>query len=502
MRTYGRTTIYANYLEKDLLSMPLEKLKKTVIDILQNSIPIHDINAVQTQYLNAYFNGNQDVYTQKTKETRETINNKLVENWAFALIDFKSSWLLGKSIQYSLIEGKSEKEISALNKYCRYEFKKNKDRLLYQDMLISGRGYRYNAPDKKGEDDEAPFELINIDADSCEVVYSSGLGHEQLMSFIKTSKKYIYSYAKQQKERLYDEYTVYLRNYRFVVSNKFGELRVEKDTPLILNEHYITEYYLNPKRISLIEIGKDLFDGINLLESLDMDDIEQFVNALMVFTNVDVDSEDVKIVKEVGAISISSTDQKPAKVELLDQRLNANTTSTYYSRLVNALHQILGIPKAGDNGEVSYGDTGQARLTGQGYTSAGIRADGDEAMFEMCDLNSMKTIIKICKEKGNEIKKLKVSDIDVKFQRNMNENLLVKTQALMNLLESKVPRKFANAIIGLFPDPNAVTEEQDKVFGKEGQELAKPQLINNNGNNQNNGTNKFQNINEKAIQGA
>lgn len=503
VKTYGRTTIYANYSEKELLSMPLPKLEEAVIDILRNSIFIHDENSRQTQYLKDYIDGKQDIYTNKEKHTREEIDNRIVENWAYALVDFKSSWLLGKAIQYSLIDSKSEEEISTLNRYCRYEFKKNKDRLLYQDMLIAGRGFRYNAPDKKGEEDEAPFEIINIDADSCEVVYSSGMGHEQLLSYIKTSKKFIYSYGDSERTRYYDEYTVYLRNYSFVINDRWGGLKVRKRTPLLLNEHYITEYYLNPSRISLIEIGKDLFDGINQVESLDMDDLEQYVNALLVFTNVDVDSNDVKDMKEVGAISIASNEQKPAKVEILDQRLNANTTSTFYSRLINALHQILGIPKAGDNGEVSYGDTGQARLTGQGYTSAGIRADGDESMFEQCDLQSMRTILKICKEQNSDIKSLKVSEIDVKFQRNMNENLLVKTQALMNLLESKIPRKYANAIIGLFPDPNAVTEEQNKIFGKENE--IQPTILQNGQkttNIDNNSNEKFTNINNKAMQGA
>lgn len=503
MKTYGRTTIYANYSEEELLTASDTELQKIVIDILTNSKGIHDINRNQTAYLFNYFNGKQDIYVEKQKVTRKDIDNKTVENWAYALIDFKEGWLLGKSIQYSLQGNRSSNEITALNNYCSNQNKKIKDRLLYEDMLVCGRGFRFIESNEDKE--EAPFKIINIDPDCCEVVYSSGVEHEQLLSYIKMTKKYIFTNKSNKNfERYYDEYTVYTRRKVFVVSNKGGNLKVIDSKDNIINEHRITEYYLNRKRISLIELGKDLFNDVNYLESMDKDDMEQFVNALLIFTNAEIDGEDVKEFKDIGAICISSTAEKPSKVEALDQRLNANSTSTYYSRLINALHQILGVPKAGDNGEVSYGDTGQARLTGQGYTSAGIRAYNDETIFESCDLNSLKTILKFCKEKESKIKKLKTIDIKINFQRDMSDGLLTKTQALQTLYESKVPREIANAIVGLFPDPNIVTNLQTEIYGKEGQvlegqEQTKNKSIIDKVKEQNN---KLQDINQKAIQGA
>ena len=497
MKTYGRTTIYANYTEKEILSASEERRQEIILDIINNSILLHNKNKIETKYLRDYFEGEQDIYVEKQKITRTEIDNRTVENWAYAFIDFKKCWLLGKPIQYVQIDDKSEEEVSLLNKFCRYENKKAKDLLLFEDVLVSGRGFRYNAPDEVNDEDEAPFEIINVDAENCEVVYSSQLGHEQLLSFIETSMNDIDTKDKT-KEKYYSEYTVYLRNKKYVVSGKGSRLHIlkSKTQPLIVEEHYITEYYLNKGRISLIEIGKDLFNDINYLESLDKDDMEQFVNAIMVFTNVEATKDDIEDIRKLGAVCIQSTDSKPAKIELLEQRLNANTTNTYHTRLLNALHQILGIPKAGDNGQVSYGDTGQARLTGQGYTSAGIRADGDETMFSMCDLQSMKSILKICKKKNSGITKLKVSDIDTKFQRDMSDNLLVKTQALLNLYDAKIPRQFANAIIGLFGDPNAVTNAQNELYGKE----TKEDYANKTNNNINEQENKFKQINSAMQQ--
>ena len=504
MKKYGRTTIYANYTEQEILNASEDKQKEIILDIMKSAIHIHNNNKLKTRYLRDFYEGNQDIYS-KVKITRPEINNKTVENWAYALTDFKKCWLLGKPIQYVQIDDKGEKEVSKLNEFCRFENKSAKDLLLYENILVAGRAYRYVAPDAKYNEDEAPFEIINVDNDLCEVVYSSQLGHEQLLSFIETSMMYIDT-DNQSKKKYYKEYTIYLRNKKFVLSGRNGLSFVGEVTPLVINEHYITEYYLNSGRISLIELGKDLFNDINYLESLDKDDMEQFVNAIMVFQNAEVSQKEIEEIRELGAVQISSTDGREAKVYLLEQRLNANTTQTYYSRLLNALHQILGIPKASDTGEVSYGDTGQARLTGQGYTSAGIRADGDEIMFDMCDKNSLKTILKICREKTKDIKDLKTSQVEAKFQRNMSDNLLVKTQALMNLYSAKIPRKFANAIVGLFNDPNAITVDQEKIFGPEQDNTnnkdsdTSKDIEQKNNNKVAEQNNVMQNINNKAIQ--
>ena len=163
---------------------------------------------------------------------------------------------------------------------------------------------------------------------------------------------------------------------------------------------------------------------------------------------------------------------------MLQQRLKATDTQVYYTRLLNSLHQILGVPQASDNGNIQTGDTGKARLTGQGYLSSGIRIQNDETKFGDNDLKSLNLILKFCKEaEKSGIKELKITKIQPQFQIDMSENMLVKTQSLQNLYDCKIPRKFANSIIGLFPDPNAVTSEQEKIYGKEG-EINKENLFN------------------------
>ena len=89
IKTYGRITIFANYTEKQLLSGNEEEIRNKVLDIMQNSIELHNENRKETDYLYSYYYGNQDIYSTKEKHTRTEIDNRTVENWCYAFIDFK-----------------------------------------------------------------------------------------------------------------------------------------------------------------------------------------------------------------------------------------------------------------------------------------------------------------------------------------------------------------------------------------------------------------------------
>lgn len=513
MHLRGRQTIFANYTEKQFLSGTVAEQADKVIDVVSNSFSIHKENEKETKYLIGYMYGDQEI-KNKVKLTRTDINHKSVENWAYAFVDWKKTFLLGKPIQYAPIADISTEEMEILNKYVFYENKNWKDLMIYEDVLSCGRGFRYNNTTKVTEEDEAPFEIVNLDPWATEVVYSSGINKEQLCSYIVTSMCYITQQINPETNKpepmnvYYDEVTVYTRKRMFVVNNKNGEWNVESSKPLLLNEHIVTEYYNNKYRLSLTEIGKDIFDDVNYVENLDLDDIEGFVNSIMVFTNAEVDAEGMAAIKEYGAVSIKSTDQKKASVELLQSRLKSLDTQIFYLRKLQALHDILGVPQAQNSGAINNAETGKAMLTGQGFTSASIRIEGEEEAIRRCDRDSLKTILKICKRSADsKIKNLKVSDIEIKFNRDMSENLLVKTQALNNLMTANIPPEVANAVIGLFSDPVAVTRLQQQYIEEKQQlqeQIANQNNINNNNNNNNKNKeqdNKIQDVIENQKQG-
>lgn len=489
MKTFGRKTIYANYTEKQLLSGSPSQVEAKVLDIMENAVALHDFNKTETQYLTNYLYGDQDI-KDKTKLTRTDINNKSVENWAYAFKDWKQAFLLGKPIQYAPLDDTANEEISALNNYNVFEDKDQKDQELYEDIFTAGRGFRFNKPSKVTEDDETPYTTVNLDNTRTEVVYSSSIDHEQLLSFVETSKKYIISEVNPETGKpedrtvYYSEYTVYTRKMRYVIDNKYSKFRIIGRKPLILNIHLITEYYFNRKRMGWLEIGKDIFNDINYIENLDLDDIESFVNSIMVFTNAEVNKEGMDAIREYGAVSIKSTDQKKASVELLQSRLKSLDSQIYYMRKISALHSILSVPQATSNGELNNAETGKGFLTGQGFTSSSVRVENEEKSFRRCDREALKVILKICKNSPNsKIKNLKISEIDIKFSRDLSDNILTKTQALLNLATANIPPEIRNAVIGLFSDPVSVTKMQ-KAYEEEKRQIQE-ELVNRNKENEN-----------------
>ena len=82
----------------------------------------------------------------------------------------------------------------------------------------------------------------------------------------------------------------------------------------------IIEYPANKARLGAFEIVLPLLDAINTVESNRLDGVEQFVQALMLFHNVDINTEDFHQLRDEGAIKYKDIDpQFKAEIEYLDK---------------------------------------------------------------------------------------------------------------------------------------------------------------------------------------
>ena len=82
MKTFGRNLITANYTEKQLLEGTQEQREAKVLDIIINSVALFQQNQEESEYLQNYLYGDQDI-NNKVKLTRPEINNTGVENCIF-----------------------------------------------------------------------------------------------------------------------------------------------------------------------------------------------------------------------------------------------------------------------------------------------------------------------------------------------------------------------------------------------------------------------------------
>lgn len=408
-----------------------------VVQILRKALPYHWKNRSEISYLWSYYKGRQPILN-RVKEVRPEITNKIVENRANEIVSFKSGYLMGEPLQY-VSRGNAENiadAINQLNEFVFAEEKPAKDKELADWFHICGTSFRMVLPDEMaGEDDKSPFEIYTLDPRNTFVVYNNGLGSKPILGV-----KYVVD------ENGVVHYSCYSDHEYFeIVESKV----VSYDTH-ILGEIPIIEYPLNIARIGAFELVIPLLDAINLTDSNRLDGVEQFIQALMLFHNVDISSEDFDELRERGAIKFKDIDpQLKAEINYLVSNLNQGETQTLVDHMYQTVLTICGMPNR--NGGSSTSDTGSAVIMRDGWSAAEARAKDSELMFKKSERIFLKVVLNICRTLADM--DLKVCNVEIRFTRRNYENILQKAQVLdLMLKNNKIHPRLAFEHCGLFVD--------------------------------------------------
>ena len=430
-----------------------EVTMNNVFTILQKALPYHWKNRSEIDYLYWYYRGIQPILNRQ-KEVRPEICNHIVENRANEIVSFKSGYLMGEPLQYvSRGNGDNLAEaINQLNEFVFAEEKPAKDKELADWFHICGTSFRMVLPDEAGEEDDAPFEIYTLDPRNAFVVYHNGLGNKPILGV-----KYVVD------ENGLVHYSCYSDHEYFeIVDTQI----VAHDTH-ILGDIPIIEYPLNIARIGAFELVIPLLDAINLTDSNRLDGVEQFVQALMLFHNVDISSEDYQKLREEGAIKFRDIDpQMKAEIDYLISNLNQSETQTLVDHMYQTVLTICGMPNR--NGGSSTSDTGSAVIMRDGWSAAEARAKDSELMFKKSERVFLRLILNICHTLVDM--DLKVCNIEIRFTRRNYENIYQKAQVLDLMLKNeKIHPRLAFEHCGLFVDSDLAytlsveyAEEQEK----------------------------------------
>lgn len=453
-----------------------------VVQILRKALPYHWKNRSEISYLWSYYKGRQPILN-RVKEVRPEITNKIVENRANEIVSFKSGYLMGEPLQY-VSRGNAENiadAINQLNEFVFAEEKPAKDKELADWFHICGTSFRMVLPDEMaGEDDESPFEIYTLDPRNTFVVYNNGLGNKPILGV-----KYVVD------ENGVVHYSCYSDHEYFeIVESKV----ISYDTH-ILGEIPIIEYPLNMARIGAFELVIPLLDAINLTDSNRLDGVEQFIQALMLFHNVDISSEDFDELRERGAIKFKDIDpQLKAEINYLVSNLNQGETQTLVDHMYQTVLTICGMPNR--NGGSSTSDTGSAVIMRDGWSAAEARAKDSELMFKKSERIFLKVVLNICRTLADM--DLKVCNVEIRFTRRNYENILQKAQVLdLMLKNNKIHPRLAFEHCGLFVDSDLAytlsaeyAEEQEQkaqeLFEQQ-QRMKQEENDDDSGNNEGNG---------------
>lgn len=446
MGCFGRKKIFTDV---------TEVTRDNVLEVLRKALITHWSNKADMEYLYAYYKGRQPILNRK-KKVRPEIQNNVVENRANEIVSFKVGYLMGEPIQY--VSRSDDKmvadKITTLNGYCLSEDKAAKDKELADWFHICGTAYRMVLPDSvfERESDEAPFEIYTLDPRFAFVVYANSIGEPPIMGV-----KYI------QRSDGAVIYSIYTKDRYFEVENQNMIIREEAQSLGIP----IIEYPANNARLGAFEIVLPLLDAINTVDSNRLDGVEQFIQAIMLFHNVDISSDDLSKLRDEGALRFKDLDpQYKAEIKYLTSELNQSQTQTLVDHLYNTVLTICGMPNR--NGGSSTSDTGSAVIMRDGWSAAEARAKDSELMFKLSEKEFLKLVLRICSDLSDL--ELKLSNVEVRFTRRNYENIAQKATVLTTMLSNpKIAPVLAFTHCGMFSDPQLAyrmsmdyAEEQEK----------------------------------------
>lgn len=439
---YGRKMIVSN--RKKIISAA------EAIEELNKALPIHNQNRREIDYLYHYVSGDQPILYRK-KDVRPEIKNDIVENHAWEITRFAMAQNYGEPIQYTSVNDSSGKSdlIDQLNNFMKTRSKDYHDIVLGDWQSTCGTAYRETWSLKKDEVDEGEpmFDIESPDPRYNFIIYSSAKGKPPLMSV---------SIQKDEQDR-----TVYYCTTKSQVYCIRDNKLVPEESSI--NGHgriLLVEFPNNPRRLSDVEIVITMLDGINNIQSNRIDGVEQFVQAFIKFVNCEIDENTFLKMCKLGALTVKTVNPSfPADVSSVSSELNQEQTQTLKDDMYKNVLIIEGMPSREQN---TGGDTGQAVYLRNGWDFAEQRAKIDEPVAKRSEREFLKIVLNILKTK-QQLSGLTIADIDIKITRNKTDNMLVKAQALIYLLEKGIHPKIAIQTCDLWGDPEK-TYTQSKPY--------------------------------------
>lgn len=452
---------YASFKGRTLVTTQFEEITSAnIVDVFEDVKETLSQNLQQSVTLYDYYLGDQSIYS-RVKLVRPEINNQVVENRAYEIVNFKKGYQYGTGCSY--VSSRSDEGMSdileKINFYNGYIGKDKADIEHLEDMLITGRGYRLIR--MKSDDKEEKNELVEVLEDADNLDYEIHRLDARFGDMIFTNdlvpKPLGYMHYAQD-ENGQDLLYVYTKD--AVITMIDGEVKSDDHSlgyiPVVMTK-------LNESMLGCFEPILGMLDALNTLQSDRMNAIEQFVQSILILQNVDFDEKEAKMsLSEILASGAglkvkdrSGDGNNQAKVYFLTQELSQVGTQTLKADILSAINDITAIPDRMGS-DKSSGDTGIAVELRDGWANAETYARNVDPYLKSSEKELVK-LITLCYNMGNSGKANPMS-IEPKFNRNPRADRVNGAQAMMNEIAIGIDPLTVIANSGLYTDPEKVYE--------------------------------------------
>jgi len=420
---YGRKIAYTNV---------SQITPDNIVSVVGSCIGCFNYNKTIIEYLWNYYKGDQPVHYRE-KTANEDINNRVSENHAYELVQFKVGQTYGEPIQFisRRDDDAINKAVDELNDYMADANKQEKD--IKAGEWQSATGTSFKAIQFTG-DKELPFRIVAPNPINTFVIYNESTEEPMLA-------------VQELKDENGEHYKLcYTKSHECKLKNGKvldWQLHGFGDIPIV-------EYPNNHERLSDIELVIDLLDAINNMQSNRMDSIQQFVEYWVKFVNCEIDTKTFEEMKLSHALTVKSNNKdNKADVEIMTQELNQSESQVAKKDLWDNALAILAIPnKEGNTG----GDTQGAVELRNGWDFSKTRTKLKDPVVKSAEKRIAKVVLNVIRVKGKEELKIGIRDFDVQINHSPTDNLVVKCQALQYLLQCGIHPLVAIKTVGLWGD--------------------------------------------------
>lgn len=440
----GRKTIYWH--DVDL------SVDANVIDAVEQTMIVHLLNRDEMIYLRKYERGDQPIFYRE-KTIRPEINIAACANYAKMITDFSTGYEFGSPIMFvqrakddfSKADPKQDdKRVSMLNEMMWEQGKTGKDIEVAHDFKTTGLGYMMAYPKRAQSEDIAPFDIIVLNPLNTYCVYTNDAYRRKMMAVT-------YSWHPEQEINYLTVYTP-----EWIYEMVGDEIVSKQRNPI--GRIPIVEFKNDVNKMACFEAVIPLMDALNIANSDRVNDLAQYVQAILWLHNCQIDPNQKDELRDGGFIQTATTaDGKEAKVTYVTAALNQSETQALIDYMYSQMLEISGVP---GRDSATGGNTGAAILLSNGWQLAETKAKTMEPIFSASEMELLEVVIAIMRNTPNvpeELKGLKKSDVLVKFSRNKTYDLVSRTSALSNMIRIGIDPAKAIAAVDIFDDAQQVT---------------------------------------------
>ena len=434
---------------RDIFTAIDELTADNVVGEVNSALVYHFQNILEEEYLYWYRRGLQPVLNRH-KERNSFVLNKVVENHAQEIVEFKDGYLFQQKCNYISRRAGVKNKVNRLNEYLYRSGKQNADNELANWFHTVGKAALYVEP---SDELDSPIKAYAIDPRSAFVVYSLRPGKKPVYAVnmvIDGDFVHIDVFTKDRIFRLggavtgktttpYPTYEAIASTLERVEENRLGHI------PII-------EYRYNSVNMSAFEGAIFLLDAMNNIQSNRVDGVEQFIQSIAVAVNCQFEEgTTANQIREAGMIALKSVGENKADFKILSEELNQSQTQTLVDDLYDKVLLICAMPMTARKGAGAYDSTGRAAIFNNGWEQAAASARQTEELFMKSNEQFDIIFTDVLRKKG--LLDINLSDFELSIVRNETAGMQSKAQALQTMLAAGMHPELAFTKSGISNDP-------------------------------------------------